>query len=173
MAKEEDLMHRTTRYAAGLCMLGSAAVGLSALAFLLAIDGFASKELTTKVSPGPSPAYSDTDPHYGQMPLSHLVGTIDQSNDNKFDVGSSQGAPVNGEWVEVTDAVNMRSGPSSANPVFQVQLKGAHLRVASRNGKWIEVIDPNTGRDGWVYERFVKPIKPTSRQADLVRDSSG
>ena len=143
-------MHWTTRYAGGLFMLGSAAVGLSALAFLVAIDVF-SKEPTTAVGPEPSHAYADPAPHYGQMPSSHLVGTIDQANDNEFDVGSSQGAPVNDEWVEVTDAVNIRSGPSSANSAFQVQLKGAHLRVASRNGKWIEVVDPNTGREGWVY----------------------
>ena len=165
-------MHRTTRYTASLCMLGSAAVGSSALAFLLAIDVFASKELIATLGPEPSHAYAGTAPHYAQ-PSSHLIGTIDQSTDNEFDVGSSQSTPVSGEWVEVTDAVNMRTGPSSANPVLQVQLEGAQLRVASRDGKWIEVVDPNTSREGWVYEKFVKPITPTSRQADLVRDSSG
>jgi uncharacterized protein YgiM (DUF1202 family) len=158
-------------------MLGAAVGGSSAVAFLIAIDVFAPQKLTTKASPELHPSYSDTAsdtaPQHGQLTFSDLVGTIAEPTDSKLNLGSTNAALSNGEWVEVTDAVNMRSGPSSANPVLQVHLKGAHLRVASRNGKWIEVVDPNTSREGWVYEKFVKPITPTSRQADLVRDSSG
>jgi len=73
-----------------------------------------------------------------------------------------------GEWVEVTDAVNMRSGGSSSDPVVKVQLEGKRLRVAAREGGWIEVIDPKTEGTGWVYERYVKPIEAESKQADLV-----
>ena len=166
-------MHRIARYAVGSCMLGAAVGGSSAFAFLIAIDVFAPQKLTTKASPELPPAYSDTAPQHGQLTFSDLVGTIAEPTDSKLNLGSTNAALSNGEWVEATDAVNMRSGPSSANPVLQVHLEGAHLRVASRNGKWIEVVDPNTSREGWVYEKFVKPITPTSRQADLVRDSSG
>jgi uncharacterized protein YgiM (DUF1202 family) len=170
-------MHRIARYAVWSCMLGAAVGGSSAVAFLIAIDVFAPQKLTTKASPELPPSYSDTPsdtaPQHGQLTFSDLVGTIAEPTDSKLNLGSTNAALSNGEWVEVTDAVNMRSGPSSANPVLQVHLKGAHLRVASRNGKWIEVVDANTSREGWVYEKFVKPITPTSRQADLVRDSSG
>lgn len=170
-------MHRIAKYAVGSCMLGAAVGGSGAFAFLIAIDVFAPQKLTT-LSPELPPsysdtAYSDTAPQQGQLTFSDLVGTIAELTDSKLNFGSTNAELSNGEWVEVTDAVNMRSGPSSANPVLQVHLEGAHLRVASRNGRWIEVVDPNTSREGWVYENFVKPITPTSRQADLVRDSSG
>jgi uncharacterized protein YgiM (DUF1202 family) len=152
-------------------MLGAAVGGLSAFAFLIAIDVFAPQKLT-KASPELPPSYSDTAPQPIELTFSDLVGTIATPKDSKLNLGSTDAA-LSGEWVEVTDAVNMRSGPSSANPVLQMHREGAHLRVASRKGKWIEVVDPNTSREGWVYEKFLRPIKPTSRQADLVRDSSG
>ena len=72
------------------------------------------------------------------------------------------------EWVEVTDAVNMRSGGSSSDPVIKVQLEGNRLRVASRDGSWVEVVEPETELTGWVYERYVKRIDPESQQARLV-----
>ncbi len=171
-------MHRIARYAVGSCMLGAAVSGSSAFAFLTAIDVFAPQELATKASPELPPsdsdtAYSETAPHHVQLTFSDLVGTIAEPTDSKLNSGSTNAALSNGEWVEVTDAVNMRSGPSSAAMVLEVQLQGAQLRVASRDGKWIKVVDPNTSREGWVYEKFVKPITPTSRQADLVSDTSG
>jgi len=73
-----------------------------------------------------------------------------------------------GEWVEVTDAVNMRSGGSSSDPVIKVQIEGKRLRVASRDGGWVEVVEPETEVIGWVYERYVKLIDPESQQARLV-----
>lgn len=171
-------MDRIARYAVGSCMLVAAVGGSSASAFLIAIDVFASQELTTKASPELPPlesdtAYSETAPHHGQWTISDLVGTIAKSTDSKLNLGSTNAALSKGEWLEVTHAVNMRSGPSSVALVLEVQREGAQLRVASRDGKWIEVVDPNTSREGWVYEKFVKPIAPISRQADLVSDSGG
>jgi len=72
------------------------------------------------------------------------------------------------EWVEVTGAVNMRSGPSSANPVLEVQLEGARLQIASRDGRWVEVVEPNTGQRGWVFDRHVKPADSVSRRAAIA-----
>lgn len=72
------------------------------------------------------------------------------------------------DWVEVVDAVNMRKGPSSANPVIKVQLAGAKLEVASRDGRWVEVIEPATGGTGWVFDDYVKPVAPASRRAEAA-----
>lgn len=171
-------MHRIAKYAVGSCMLGGVAAGSSAVALFIAIDVFAPQELKTKASNGRSlsdldTAYSEATLRHSQVTFSDLVGTIAQPTETTLNLASTNTSPSHGEWVEVTDAVNMRSGPSSAAMVLQVQLEGAQLQVASRDGKWIEVVDPNTSREGWIYEKFVKPITPTSRQADLVTDSSG
>ena len=71
-------------------------------------------------------------------------------------------------WVEVVDAVNMRLGPSSANAVIKVQLAGTKLEVASREGKWVEVIEPATGGTGWVFDDYLKPVAPASRRAEAA-----
>jgi hypothetical protein len=46
-------------------------------------------------------------------------------------------ADRNRDWVEVVDAVNMRSGVSSSNALIKVHLEGAQLRVVARDGNWI------------------------------------
>lgn len=72
------------------------------------------------------------------------------------------------EWVEVARAVNMRSGPSSANEVIKVQVAGTKLRAAARDGKWVQVIEPDAGSSGWVFGTFVKAIPSASRHADAA-----
>jgi uncharacterized protein YgiM (DUF1202 family) len=68
--------------------------------------------------------------------------------------------------VEVVDAVNMRTGPSSDDAVIKVQLAGTKLEVASRDGKWVEVVEPATGGTGWVFDAYVKPVASSSRRAE-------
>jgi Bacterial SH3 domain len=77
----------------------------------------------------------------------------------------------NGDWVEVVDAVNMRSGASSAKPTIEVQQEGATLRVVSHHGNWIEVVEPESGLQGWVYKKYVRSIEPALQRA-RVADAS-
>jgi hypothetical protein len=74
----------------------------------------------------------------------------------------------NGDWVAVVDAVNMRSNASSAAPVLKVQSKGVRLRVLSRDGNWINVVEPGTSLKGWVYTKYVQSAEPDSRQTRLA-----
>lgn len=101
---------------------------------------------------------------------SPLVGaTVAETKSAVGDAGRSEEEPsAEEEWVEVVDAVNMRSGASSANSVIKVQLQGKRLRVASRDGGWVKVVEPKTGEEGWVYGKYVKRPKPTTRRADLT-----
>lgn len=103
----------------------------------------------------------------GHAPTSPLLGRVPEEPVLSAD-DDSQRQRRDDEWVEVTDAVNMRSGDSSSDPVIKVQLEGERLRVASRNGDWVEVVEPETELTGWVYERYVKPVQPESKQAGLV-----
>jgi hypothetical protein len=73
-----------------------------------------------------------------------------------------------GDWVTVVDAVKMRSNPSSAAPVLKVQSKGVRLRVLSSDGNWINVVEPGTSLQGWVYTKYVQSAEPDSRQARLA-----
>ena len=83
----------------------------------------------------------------------------------------ADGSPLGGqdaEWVEVVNAVNMRSGGSSSDPVIKVQPAGKRLQVASRKGDWVKVLEAETKAIGWVYGSFLKRIDPESQQARLV-----
>jgi len=82
-------------------------------------------------------------------------------------------ADRNSDWVEVVDAVNMRSGASSSNALIKVQLEGAQLRVVALDGNWINVEEPESEQRGWVYKKYVRSVEPTlqrGRVADVSVD---
>ena len=60
------------------------------------------------------------------------------------------------EWVEVSSPVNVRKGPSSNDDTYKVAQRGIKLRVLSREGNWVQISDPNTQQEGWIYRRFLK-----------------
>ena len=43
------------------------------------------------------------------------------------------------------------------------------LEVASRDGKWVEVIEPETGETGWVFDAYVTPATPAARRAEAAQ----
>jgi hypothetical protein len=53
--------------------------------------------------------------------------------------------------VEPSVFVNMREGPSSSAPVLGVIAKGTKLSVLERKRGWVQVTDPATGKNGWIY----------------------
>lgn len=147
-------MHHTAKYAAFSALLFVTACGVCALGFAVAGENFAR-------APGPGTQAAETMETARTTfarPQSALLG----SNPERV----AHEAAARQRWVEVVDAVNMRQGPSSANAVIKVQLAGTKLQVASREGKWVEVIEPDTGGTGWVFDQFLKPIAPASRRAE-------
>jgi len=76
-----------------------------------------------------------------------------------------------GNWLEVVDAVNMRSGASSSSALIKVQLEGAQLRVVARDGNWINVAEPESEQRGWVYKKYVRSVEPALQRA-FVADLS-
>src|SRR5665648_254490 len=60
------------------------------------------------------------------------------------------------EWVEVSSAVNMREGASGTADTLKIMQAGARLRVEGRDGNWVQVADPATKQQGWIYRRFLK-----------------
>ncbi|ODS01792.1 hypothetical protein AUC69_06055 [Methyloceanibacter superfactus] len=60
------------------------------------------------------------------------------------------------EWVEVSSAVNMRGAASGTADTLKIMPAGAKLRVQAREGNWVQVADPATNQQGWIYRRFLK-----------------
>ena len=61
------------------------------------------------------------------------------------------------EWLQTVGAVNMRAGPSSTAETRKIAQKGLKLRVLEREGNWVQVADPATKDEGWIYARFLEP----------------
>jgi hypothetical protein len=60
------------------------------------------------------------------------------------------------QWVEVASAVNMRADASSDGKILTTVQKGTKLRVKGRDGNWIQVANPDTNEEGYIYTRFLK-----------------
>jgi uncharacterized protein YgiM (DUF1202 family) len=147
-------VHHTTKYAAVSGLLFAGACGVCALGLAAAGEGFA----RNASAEAPVAEIATLERSADARPRSPLLGANPERVARELAARRS--------WVEVVDAVNMRQGPSSANAVIKVQLEGTTLRVASRDGSWVEVVEPETGETGWVFEDYVKPIAPASRRAE-------
>jgi hypothetical protein len=53
--------------------------------------------------------------------------------------------------VEPSVFVNLRDRPSSSSPVLGVVAKGTKLPVLDRKRGWVQVTDPASGKEGWIY----------------------
>jgi hypothetical protein len=77
--------------------------------------------------------------------------------------------------VQPSVFVNMREAPSSSASVLAVIAKGANLPVLDRKRGWVQVTDPATGKQGWIYsgllageakpDRRIKRVAPTEAEA--------
>ena len=67
------------------------------------------------------------------------------------------------EWVEIIRPVDMHARPEQSSETVKVVEKGIKFRVAARNKNWVQVSDPDTSADGWIYSRFLKPTTPPAQ----------
>ncbi|MEZ5876144.1 MAG: hypothetical protein R3D30_15475 [Hyphomicrobiales bacterium] len=61
------------------------------------------------------------------------------------------------EWLKTVSAVNMRADASSTSETRKIVQKGLRVRVMSRKGTAMQVTDPATDDEGWIYARFLEP----------------
>lgn len=154
-------METTLKYMSSTGLGFVASVLLLGVGFQLASESFAT-------TGPPAPPAKTSLPQKGSesIPTSALVGRVpEQEVASRIVADEAQGDTA---WVEVVDAVNMRSGSSSSDPVIKVQLEGERLRVASREGGWLKVVEPESGLTGWIYAQYAKPVDPDSKQASVV-----
>jgi hypothetical protein len=82
-------------------------------------------------------------------------------HDGAFALGDAALAPA--EWVEIVRPVDMHARPQRSSETVKVAEKGLKLRVAARNKDWVQVTDPVTSANGWIYSRFLKPTEPPAQ----------
>jgi hypothetical protein len=160
-------MKPLTRYIVKSSILSAGAAGLVGLAFFVAVGVFSATPNKIGVSSAFSPPLTRT----GQGPNSHLAGAHIPAGDRPT-VASSPLNFADREWVKVTHDVNMRNGPTRSSVILEVKAEGTRLQVASRDGSWIEVLEPETGEKGWIYEKFLQESHPNTHEAELTGVSS-
>ena len=64
-------------------------------------------------------------------------------------------ADVDTKWIRPFASANLRKGPKSTEPIVGVIAKGAKLRVISRKRGWVEISNPATSQQGWIYAGVV------------------
>jgi uncharacterized protein YgiM (DUF1202 family) len=63
------------------------------------------------------------------------------------------------ELLKVNSAANIRSGPSASAEIIGIAHAGAEVQVASRDSGWVQIIDPWSSRTGWIYSKFLHPLR--------------
>ena len=77
------------------------------------------------------------------------------------------------EYVSIKkDGVNIRSGPSTKNPVLWEVFKGFPLKVLARKNDWVQVVDFE-GDKGWIYASLLTNRKTVIVKVDTANMRSG
>jgi hypothetical protein len=82
-------------------------------------------------------------------------------HDGAFALGAAADAAA--EWVEIIRPVDMHARPEQSAETVKVVEKGLKFRVAGRDKNWVQVSDPDTSANGWIYSRFLKPATPPAQ----------
>jgi hypothetical protein len=82
-------------------------------------------------------------------------------HDGAFALGAAGDAGA--EWVQIIRPVDMHARPEQSSETVKVVEKGLKFRVAARDKNWVQVIDPDTSANGWIYSRFLKPTTPPAQ----------
>lgn len=60
------------------------------------------------------------------------------------------------EHVRVTAPASIRDGPSASTTLLGVAQAGANAQVISRQEDWVQIIDPNSKKTGWIQSSFLE-----------------
>ena len=74
--------------------------------------------------------------------------------------------PTEPEFVKVTAPASVRKGPSASSAIIGIAHTSAEAQVVSREGDWVQIIDPDSKKTGWIQQSFLAPqTAPSSRPA--------
>jgi hypothetical protein len=73
-------------------------------------------------------------------------------------------------WVQPSEYVNLRDGPSSSSRIVGVVAKGAKVEIVERKRGWLQVTNPATSEKGWIYSGYIEgAAMPHSRTKRAAR----
>lgn len=125
-------------------------------------------------APAPVPDLADGDAAEPEaQPAPMETASIRSGGAQPNEVGRSE-ADENGLGsVQPSVFVNMREGPSSSSSVLAVIAKGANLAVLDRKRGWVQVTDPASGKQGWIYSGLLAGEAKTDRRIRRVAPAEG
>lgn len=65
------------------------------------------------------------------------------------------------QLLKITSAVSIRNGPSASADIIGMAYAGTVARVASRDSGWTQIVDPSSGRTGWIDSTVLSPLTHT------------
>jgi hypothetical protein len=93
------------------------------------------------------------------------TGSVDQTTQkqsrkpapvSQAELGDQQVKAADSEqWAEVVLAARVHSAASVSSPTVRHYRVGTRLKVIDRKSGWIKVIDPNTSKQGWIFEKYL------------------
>src|SRR5262245_23776403 len=112
------------------------------------------------IAPVAGPAAAETAPAtQSESPATAKVIEVPSSP-----VESPSPAAREDEFVTITSAAGVHTGPSASADIIGRAYAGARARVASRDAGWAQIVDPVSGNTGWVDSRLLVP-SPTTETA--------
>jgi hypothetical protein len=120
----------------------------------------------SSAAPGEGPDGSGrmaTQPGDDAYPPDSMAALPENADPNAFPV-EPQEEPQ--EWVQVlVSGAGMQSTPGDDAPALFAFPYGRMLKVVSRYGNWVEVIDPQSAATGWMKAQYLAPAAaPGARQ---------
>jgi len=78
---------------------------------------------------------------------------------NRVSTSGGSGGSTSADQVVITaDSLNVRSGPSTENPVQFALSSGSIAEVMTRAGEWLQIRD-DQGREGWVAAQYTLEVQ--------------
>jgi Bacterial SH3 domain len=68
---------------------------------------------------------------------------------------------LEGQLFKIISAVRIRNGPSASADIIGMAYAGTVTHVASRDSGWTQIVDPSSGKTGWIDSTVLSPLTPT------------
>ena len=72
------------------------------------------------------------------------------------------------DFLKVSSAAHIRSGPSFSAEIVGIAPAGASVQAAARFSEWVLIIDPWSWETGWIHAKELAPYLTPSTQVGAV-----
>jgi hypothetical protein len=75
------------------------------------------------------------------------------------------------EWSPLSRGAFVHKGPSVSSPLVGYYSARTELQLLRREGGWVNIVQPGTLKEGWIYEIYVTPRQPNESDEPNLRAS--